>query len=96
MAASFSAVGRCGSDPMLLWLWYRLAAAAAAPIQPLAWELSYAAGVAIKNKQTKKYKVCDNVSSKWKYVVVKTSGVNYKKKRKFNKNYLKFLYIRSP
>ena len=35
-------------DPMLLWLWYRLAAAAL--IQPLAWELPYAAGVALKKK----------------------------------------------
>ena len=32
---------RCGSDLALLWLWYRLAAAA--PIRPLAWELPYAA-----------------------------------------------------
>ena len=28
---------RHGSDPMLLWLWHRLAAVA--PTQPLAWEL---------------------------------------------------------
>ena len=27
---------RCGSDPMWLWLWCRLAAAA--PIRPLAWD----------------------------------------------------------
>ena len=27
---------RCSSDPALLWPWFRLAAAA--PIQPLAWE----------------------------------------------------------
>ena len=33
-------------DPALLWLWCRLAATA--PIRPLAWELPYAAGVAIK------------------------------------------------
>ena len=32
---------RCGSDSMLLWLWCRQAAAA--PIQPPAWELPYAA-----------------------------------------------------
>ena len=38
----------CGWDPalLLLWLWHRLAAAA--PIQPLAWELPYATGAAIK------------------------------------------------
>ena len=29
-------------DPVLLWLWYRMATAA--PIQPLAWELLYAEG----------------------------------------------------
>ena len=37
---------RHSSDPLLLWLWCRLAAAA--PIQPLAWELPYAIGAAIK------------------------------------------------
>ena len=48
---------RLGSDPKFLWLWCRLAAAA--PIQPLAWKLPYAAwklplyaiGVALKSKQ---------------------------------------------
>ena len=35
-----------GSDPVLLWLWYRLAAVAL--IQPLAWKTSYAAGAALK------------------------------------------------
>ena len=33
---------------MLLWLWHR--PVAAAPIQPLAWELSYAAGATLKSK----------------------------------------------
>ena len=46
-------------DPALLWLWCKLAAVA--PIQPLAWELPYAVGAALKrpkqtNKQTKKPK----------------------------------------
>ena len=40
---------RCGLDPELLWLWWRLAATA--PIQPLAWELPYAAGAALKGKK---------------------------------------------
>ena len=40
---------RCGLDPTLLWLWCRPAAAVL--IQPLAWELSYAAGVAVKRKK---------------------------------------------
>ena len=44
---------RQGLDPPLLWLWYRLAAATL--FRPLAWELSYAVGAALKklNKQTK-------------------------------------------
>ena len=36
---------RCGSDPALLWLCHR--PAAAAPIEPLAREPPYAAGVAL-------------------------------------------------
>ena len=40
-------------DPRLLWLWDRLAATAL--IGPLAWELPYATGVALKSKtKTKK------------------------------------------
>ena len=38
-----------GSEPALLWLWYR--PAAAAPIQTLAWELPYVAGVALKRRK---------------------------------------------
>ena len=37
------------SDPMLLWLWHRLAAGAL--IQPPARELPYAAGMAIKKER---------------------------------------------
>ena len=37
---------------MLLWLWCRLAAIA--PIQPQAWELSYAAGTALKRQKKHK------------------------------------------
>ena len=40
---------RCGSNSVWLWLWLSLAAAA--PIQPLAWELPYATGVAVKRKK---------------------------------------------
>ena len=36
----------------LAWLWHRQAATAV-PIQPLAWELPYATGVAIKKKRKK-------------------------------------------
>ena len=35
-------------DSVLPWLWHRLAAVA--PIQPLAWELPYAADAALKRK----------------------------------------------
>ena len=38
---------RRGLDLALLWLWCRLAAAA--PIGPLAWELPYATGGALKS-----------------------------------------------
>ena len=44
-------VGR-RSGLLWLWLWCRLAAAA--PIQPLAWELSYATGADIKKKEKDK------------------------------------------
>ena len=37
---------RCGSNPTLLWPWYRLAATA--PIRPLAWEPPYAADAALE------------------------------------------------
>ena len=40
---------RCGLD--LAWLWYTLAAVAL--IQPLAWELPYAAGAALRKKKKK-------------------------------------------
>ena len=39
-------------DPELLWLWYRQAAAAL--IEPLAWELPYALGAALKKKKKDK------------------------------------------
>ena len=47
-----SIVCRCGSDPMLLWLWCRLAAAA--PTGPLAWEPPYASGATLKKTKKKK------------------------------------------
>ena len=37
---------RCGSDPILLWLWCRPAATAL--IIPLAWEPPYAVGAALE------------------------------------------------
>ena len=43
---------RLGLDPVLLWLWCRLAAIA--PIRPLAGEPPYAEGVALKRQGKKK------------------------------------------
>ena len=43
---------RCGSDMVLLWLWYRPAAIAL--IQPLAWELPCALGVAPQRQKINK------------------------------------------
>ena len=40
---------RRGLDPELLWLWCRLAAVDL--IRPLAWELPYAVGLALKKKK---------------------------------------------
>ena len=47
---------RLSSDPMLLWLWHRLAATT--PIRHLAWEPPYAAGAALEiaKRQKKKEK----------------------------------------
>ena len=48
-----------GSTPGLItqwaaWIWHGCRPATAAPIQPLAWELPYATGVAPKSKKKKK------------------------------------------
>ena len=60
-----SGVGpRCGSDPTLLWLWCR--PAAAAPIGPLAWEPTYAEGVAQEMAKRQKKKIKDFKSYDWK------------------------------
>ena len=40
---------RQGSDSTLMWLLYR--PAAAAPVQPLAWELPYTTDAALKRKK---------------------------------------------
>ena len=47
MAMSCGVGCRCGLDLALLWLWL----AATAPIRPLAWELPYAAGMALKEEK---------------------------------------------
>ena len=50
IAVSCGVGHRLGSDPTLLWLWYMLAAVAL--IQPLAWELPYAVGAALRSNQS--------------------------------------------
>ena len=45
---------RHGLDLVLLWLWRR--PTAVVPIGPLAWELPYASGTALKTKDKKKKK----------------------------------------
>ena len=52
---------RHGLDPMLLWLWRRLAAAA--PIPPLAWDPPYAEGATLKKQKKKKMTVVCDLSS---------------------------------
>ena len=51
---------RRSSDPMFLWLWHRLVAAA--PIRLLAWEHPYAMGVAqeMAKRQKKNLKIKNN------------------------------------
>ena len=48
-AMSCSVGHRHGSDPKMLWLWCRPAAAAL--VQPLPWQLPYATGVALKRQK---------------------------------------------
>ena len=45
------------SDLALLWLWRR--PGAAAPIRPLAWEILYAVGMALKRQQPQKDNILD-------------------------------------
>ena len=45
-ATSYGVGCRHSWDPTSLWLWHR--PAAVAPIRPLAWELPYAVGLALK------------------------------------------------
>ena len=49
MAMSCDVGHRHGSDPALLWLWHRPAAAAL--IQPLVWELPFVTGRGLKRAE---------------------------------------------
>ena len=68
---------RCGSDPVLLW--HRLAAATL--IQPPAWKLTYAKGVALKSKKKKKKKIKIIKKKKQLYKIKKSKTKNIKKKK---------------
>ena len=67
---------RCGSDLALLWLW--MWRAAAALIQPLAWEPPYAVGVAPKKakkeKKRKEKKKKPEISCKVSVMIVSEGG----------------------
>ena len=54
VAVSCGVGHRRSSDLVLLWLWHR--PAAVARIQPLAWDLPYATGAALKKKKKKEKK----------------------------------------
>ena len=58
-ATSCGVAHRCILDPAMLWLWLWRRLATVALIQPLAWELPYATGEAIKRK--KKIKLMRNL-----------------------------------
>ena len=77
VAVSCGVGGRHGSDLLLLWLWCRLAAAAL--IRPLAWELPYAVGVALKRKGKKRFhmviKVVHPIDSEKRRVVIRGPAV---------------------
>jgi len=53
---------RRGLDPMLLWLWHRLAATAL--IRPLAWERLYAMGASVE--RTKRQTTTTTTTTKMK------------------------------
>ena len=54
VVGSIPGIAQWVKDLVLLWLWCR--PAAVAPIQPLAWELPYAVGAALKSQKKKKKK----------------------------------------
>ena len=64
---------RCGSDPVLLWLWHRPAAMALN--RPLAWESPHAASAALKKKKKRKYSLCfhflEEIVEKWYHFFLK-------------------------
>ena len=64
---------RCVLDPLWLWLWCRLAAVAM--IRPLAREVPYAIGVALKKQTNKQNKLGENYNNLFCSVVMSISVV---------------------
>ena len=62
-ARSISDLNQWAKDLVLLWPWHRPAAVAL--IQPLAWDLPYAVGAALKKKKRRKR----NVQLDFKYIM---------------------------
>ena len=83
---------RRGSDPVLLWLWYRPAAVAL--IWPLAWELLYAKSLALKsNKIFFNWKWRQNRLILWKkYDLSKLTIKKWWKKKTMKKKEVNNLY----
>ena len=69
---------RCGLDPLLLRLWL----AAVAPNWPLAWELPYATGAALKEKKKKKKEGTSAPVRTHTHTHTHTGKTNHKKKQK--------------
>ena len=68
VAVSCHADHRHSLDSSSLWLWCRLAAAV--PIQPLAWEPPYDAGVAIRSKKIKKLNIYKFPTSRITFLIM--------------------------
>ena len=64
---------RHSSDPMLLWLWLWLWPAAVVLIGPLAWELTYDTGAALKKTAKKKKAILSRVPSVFSLVLLTSS-----------------------
>ena len=60
-----------GSDPTLLWQWYKLVATA--PIRPLAWEPPYARGAVLEKTKRPKKKSTTNVM----YNMIINTAIHY-------------------
>ena len=65
---------RFGSDAVLQWLWFRLAATA--PVCPLAWEIPCAMGASLENKNRLKNKKINYWGSRWDSVIMNPTSIN--------------------